>query len=75
MAEDAQTEYESYRDQENLRPQGAPRKRRTALSEMLPVRVSPELLKAPRNRAEHEDRSMGWIVRRAIERYLEASED
>jgi predicted HicB family RNase H-like nuclease len=72
MAEDGQTEDEHYRDAENLRPQGPPRKRKSTLSEMLPVRISPELLKSLRSRAEQEDRSMGWIVRRAIERYLGA---
>lgn len=64
-------EYEFYEDEKNLRPQGPPRRRRSGLTEMLPVRVSPPLLDALRDRAKREERSVSWVVRRAIERYLD----
>lgn len=76
MAEmDPREEYEFYRDQENLRPQGPPRKRDSGLTEMLPVRVTPAMERALRDRARSDERSVSWVVRRAIERHLGGSED
>lgn len=72
---DVREEYEFYRDQEHLQPQGPPVTRESGLSEMLPVRLSPALLGSLRERARGDQRSVSWVVRRAIERHLGASED
>lgn len=68
---DPREDYEFYEDEENLRPQGPPRRRESGLTEMLPVRVSPSLLDALRDRAKREERSVSWVVRRATQRYLD----
>lgn len=76
MAEtDPQREYEHYRDEARLQPQGPPRERKSGLSEMLPIRLTPDLLGALRARARGDERSVSWVVRRAIERHLGSSED
>lgn len=72
---DVGEEFEFYRDQEHLQPQGPPVRRESGLSEMLPVRLSPALLGSLRERAQGDQRSVSWVVRRAIERHLGASED
>lgn len=68
-------DYELYEDSENLRPQGPPRRRESALTELLPVRLSPELMTRLRRRAQGADRSVSWVVRRAIEDHLESNDE
>jgi hypothetical protein len=64
-------EYEFYAQPENQLPQGPPR-RRARLSAMVPVRFPPELLEEVR-RAEADDRSLSFWIRRAVEHELRNS--
>lgn len=66
-------EYEFYSRPENQEPVGPPRRRLPRLSEMVPVRFSPELLAEVRRRAEADDRSISSWIRRAVERELRDS--
>jgi predicted HicB family RNase H-like nuclease len=63
-------EYDFYADPENQTPQGAGRRRRGNLSEMVPVRFDPETLEALRAAAEADDRSVSSWIRRAVEHEL-----
>jgi hypothetical protein len=63
-------EYEFYARPENQAPQGPARRRRSKLSEMVPVRFDPETLDALRQAAEAEDRSVSNWIRRAVEHEL-----
>jgi predicted HicB family RNase H-like nuclease len=63
-------EYEFFARPENQVPQGPPRRRRERLSEMVPVRFSPELLEEVRRHAEADDRSLSAWIRRAVEHEL-----
>jgi predicted HicB family RNase H-like nuclease len=63
-------EYEFYAKPENQEPQGSPRRRRSQLTELVPVRFPPETLEEIRRRAgEHEQSVSSWI-RRAVEHEL-----
>ena len=63
-------EYDYYAEVDNQQPQGPPRRRRSRLSEMVPVRFTPELLDEIRRRAEADDRSLSSWIRRAAEHEL-----
>lgn len=66
-------EYEFYARPENQAPQGAPVRRGARLSEMVPVRFTPELLEQVRAAATSDDRSVASWVRRAVEHELRRS--
>jgi hypothetical protein len=63
-------EYEFYAEPENQDPQGPPRRRRSRLTELVPVRFSPETLKEIRRRAGEDDRSVSSWIRLAVEHEL-----
>jgi hypothetical protein len=65
-------EHEFYAEPENQEPQGRPRRRkRSNLTEMVPVRFPPETLEEVRRLAEADDRSVSSWIRRAVEHELE----
>jgi len=66
-------EYEFYSQEQNQRPQGPSVRRRPRLSEMVPIRFTPELLDQVRRRAEADDRSVAAWIRRAVEHELRRS--
>lgn len=61
----------TYARAENQQPQGAAVRRRPRLSEMVPVRFTPEVLERVRAHAQADDRSVAAWVRRAVEHELE----
>ena len=63
-------EHEFYACPENLEPQG-PARRRSKLTEMVPVRFPPETLEEVRRRADADDRSVSSWIRRAVEHELD----
>lgn len=63
-------EYDYYLQPDNQEPQGPARRRQSRLSEMVPVRFTPELLDQIRQRAEADDRSLSSWIRRAAEHEL-----
>jgi hypothetical protein len=64
-------EYEFYARPENQEPRGVGRRRkRSKLTEVVPVRFPPETLDVVRQRAEADDRSVSSWIRRAVEREL-----
>ena len=63
-------EYELYAKAENQEPQGPPRRRRSKLTELVPVRFPPETLDEIRRRAGEDDRSVSSWIRRAVEHEL-----
>ena len=65
-------EYEFYMKPENQEPQGPPRRRRSKLTELVPVRFPPETLEEIRRRAGEDDRSVSSWIRRAVENELHA---
>ncbi len=67
-------EYEFYARPENQEPQGPARRRRSRLTEMVPVRFAPETLDEVRNHADADDRSVSAWIRRAVEHELERQE-
>lgn len=67
----ADEEYDYYSREENQEPQGAPVRRRPRLSEMVPVRFTPEVLEQVRAQAQADDRSVAAWVRRAVEHELQ----
>ncbi|MGC1512083.1 MAG: YlcI/YnfO family protein [Acidimicrobiales bacterium] len=65
-------EYEFYAQPEHQAPQGpARRRRRSTLSEIVPVRFDPETLDALCSAAEADDRSVSSWIRRAVEHELD----
>lgn len=63
-------QHDYYAEEDNQQPQGPPRRRKTRLTEMVPVRFPPELLEEIRQRAEADDRSLSSWIRRAAEHEL-----
>lgn len=60
-------EREFYAQPENQEPQGPVRRRtQSKLTEMVPVRFSPETIEAVRRRAEADDRSVSSWIRLAV---------
>ena len=67
-----QAAYEFYARSENQEPQGpARRRKRSNLTEMVPVRFPPETLAEVRRLAEADDRSVSSWIRRAVEHELD----
>jgi hypothetical protein len=64
-------EYDFYAHPENQEPQGPARRRRSKLTELVPVRFPPETLAEVRRRAGEDDRSVSSWIRRAVEHELE----
>ena len=60
-----------YAEAENQEPQGAARRRRPRLTEIVPVRFPEDTLDAVRARAEADDRSVSSWIRRAVELELQ----
>ncbi|MGH9054710.1 MAG: YlcI/YnfO family protein [Acidimicrobiales bacterium] len=65
-----QEAHEYYARPENQEPQGPPRRRRSKLTELVPVRFPPETLDEIRRRAGEDDRSVSGWIRRAVEHEL-----
>ncbi len=65
-----QEEHDFYAQPENQVPQG-PARRRSKLTEMVPVRFPPETLEEVRRLAGVDDRSVSSWIRRAVEHELE----
>ena len=66
-------EYEFYAQPEHLEPQGPARRRtRSNLTEMVPVRFTPETLGEIRRLAEADDRSVSSWIRLAVQHEFEA---
>ena len=63
-------EFEFYAQPENQEPQGPPRRRKSKLTELVPVRFPPETLKEIRQRAGEDDRSVSSWIRQAVEHEL-----
>jgi len=63
-------EFEFYAQPENQEPQGPPRRRRSKLTELVPVRFPPETIEEIRRRAGQDDRSVSSWIRRAVEHEL-----
>lgn len=65
-------EHAFYAQSENQEPQGAARRRkRSNLTEMVPVRFPPETLAEIRRLAEADDRSVSSWIRRAVDHELD----
>jgi predicted HicB family RNase H-like nuclease len=62
--------YEFYAEPENQQPQGPPHRRRSKLTELVPVRFPPETMEEIRRRAAEDDRSVSSWIRRAVEHEL-----
>jgi predicted HicB family RNase H-like nuclease len=69
----AQEEYDFYADPANQAPQGPPVRRRSRLSDPVPVRLPLDVLEEVRQRAQADDRSVSSWVRRAVEHELHRS--
>ena len=67
-------EHEFYARPDNQEPQG-PARRRSRLTEMVPVRFPPETLAEVRRRAGEDDRSVSSWIRRAVEHELDGKPD
>ena len=66
-----QQEQDFYADPDNQTPQGPARRRRSKLSEPVPVRFPPETLAKIRDAADADDRSVSSWIRRAVDHELE----
>ena len=65
-------EHEFYAKPENQEPRGpARRRKRSNLTEVIPVRFSPETIDEIRRLAEADDRSVSSWIRRAVEHEIE----
>lgn len=64
-------EHDFYSRPDNQEPQGPARRRRSKLSEMVPVRFPPDTLEEVRRLAGADDRSVSSWIRRAVEHELE----
>lgn len=63
-------EADFYARPENQEPQG-PARRRSTLSEVVPVRFAPETLEKVRRQAGDQDRSVSSWIRRAVQHELD----
>lgn len=63
-------EHDFYAPPENQEPQGPARRRRSKLTELVPVRFAPETLEEIRRRAGDDDRSVSSWIRRAVDHEL-----
>lgn len=63
-------EHDCYSEPDNQEPLGPPRRSRSKLTEMVPVRFPPGTLEEIRRRAGDDDRSVSSWIRRAVEREL-----
>jgi predicted HicB family RNase H-like nuclease len=63
-------EFEFYAQPESQEPQGSPRRRRSKLAELVPVRFPPEMLKEIRQRAGEANRSVSSWISQAVEHEL-----
>ncbi len=66
-----QEERAFYADPANQEPQGPARRRKSNLSEPVPVRFQPETLAKIRDAAEADERSVAAWIRRAVDRELD----
>ncbi len=64
-----------FADPDNQVPQGPPVRRKSKLSQPVPVRFPDELLREVRVRAAADDRSVSNWIRRAVEHELARSRD
>ncbi|MFN3256202.1 MAG: CopG family transcriptional regulator [Ilumatobacter sp.] len=65
-----QEEYDFYAKPENQTLQGPARRRKSKLTELVPVRFAPETLERVRDAADADERSVSAWIRRAVEREL-----
>jgi hypothetical protein len=63
-------EHYFYAQPENQEPEGPARRRRSKLTELVPVRFAPETLEEIRRRAGDDDRSVSRWIRRAVDHEL-----
>lgn len=70
-----QQEHDFYADPANQTPQGPPRRRKPRLTELVPVRLSPETVDRVRHLADADDRSVSSWIRRAVEHELDSTHD
>jgi hypothetical protein len=63
-------EHDFYAHPENQEPEGPARRRRSKLTELVPVRFPPETLEEIRRRAGDDDRSVSSWIRRAVDHEL-----
>jgi hypothetical protein len=70
---DREEEQEYYAKPENRQAHGPARRRKTQLSEIVPVRLSPSALDQVKSAADSTDQSISSWIRRAIERELDRS--
>lgn len=63
-------EHDFYADPKNQVPQGPARRRKSKLTELVPVSFPPETLDKIRDAAEADDRSLSSWIRRAVEHEL-----
>lgn len=64
-------ERDFYADPENQVPQGPARRRKSKLTELVPVRFAPETLARIRDAADADERSVSAWIRRAVDHELE----
>ncbi len=63
-------ERDFYSKPENQTPQGPARRRKSKLTEMVPVRFEADVLDEVRKRADADDRSVSAWIRRAVDQAL-----
>lgn len=64
-------EYEFYAQPENQTPQGPGRRRKAAMTAMVPLRLPEEMLRIVREMAKKQDRSVSSWIRQAVRHELE----
>lgn len=64
-------EYEFYAQPENQAPQGPGRRRKAAMTAMVPVRLPEETLETIRELAEKQDRSVSSWIRQAVKNEID----
>ncbi len=67
-------EYEFYAQPENQAPQGPGRRRKAAMTAMVPVRLPEETLETIRELAEKQDRSVSSWIRQAVKNEINRQE-